>query len=254
MTLVKIEDSVRRCGSCQQPFFLASILGMLGLGVGAATAIFSVVYGVLLKPLPFLNPIGSCRSGDPSRASAEHHCPHRGELLGHARHEPDVRRARCFPRRELQPDRLRRPRRVSGARVSVGFFRAYACGPSLDGVRAGRRRTGRRRPARAPLARVVDAPIRCGPRHRRPTITLDGRSTTVLHIPAGTPWLDAANVFGRPPAPERGSRQLEYVAIGRLKPGVTFEAALQDIRRVVGALELVPENKGLGATLERSDV
>ena len=57
MRLVKIQDlraTLRLLR--QQPFFAASILGMLGLGVGAATAIFSVVYGVLLKPLPFPQP------------------------------------------------------------------------------------------------------------------------------------------------------------------------------------------------------
>src|SRR5579862_2297835 len=37
----------------RQPLFAAGIVGMLALGIGATTAIFSVVYGVLLKPLPF---------------------------------------------------------------------------------------------------------------------------------------------------------------------------------------------------------
>ena len=37
----------------KQPLFTGAILVMLALGIGATTAIFSVVQGVLLKPLPF---------------------------------------------------------------------------------------------------------------------------------------------------------------------------------------------------------
>src|SRR5262249_13771900 len=37
----------------RQPTFVAAIVLMLGLGLGSTTALFSVVYGVLLKPLPF---------------------------------------------------------------------------------------------------------------------------------------------------------------------------------------------------------
>jgi putative ABC transport system permease protein len=38
------------------PAFTALIVVVLGLGIGANTAIFSIVYGVLLKPLPFSDP------------------------------------------------------------------------------------------------------------------------------------------------------------------------------------------------------
>ena len=37
----------------RRPGFTAAAVITLGIGIGAVTAIFSVVYGVLLKPLPY---------------------------------------------------------------------------------------------------------------------------------------------------------------------------------------------------------
>src|SRR5262249_19055849 len=56
--LSKMLDTLRsswRLGR-RQPAFSSAIVGMLALGMGAATALFSVVHGVLLTPLPFPEP------------------------------------------------------------------------------------------------------------------------------------------------------------------------------------------------------
>ena len=43
-------------GLFRAPGFSVITVGTLALGIGATTAIFTVVNGVLLKPLPFENP------------------------------------------------------------------------------------------------------------------------------------------------------------------------------------------------------
>ena len=58
----------------KQPGFAAAAALTLALGIGATTAIFSVVYGVLLKPLPFDQPEGL--------VSVSHHAP-RGAGANH---------------------------------------------------------------------------------------------------------------------------------------------------------------------------
>ena len=58
----------------KQPAFASATVLTLALGIGATTAIFSVVYGVLLKPLPFKEPdrLVSVRQHAPHGAGTNH--------------------------------------------------------------------------------------------------------------------------------------------------------------------------------------
>ena len=58
----------------KQPAFASATVLTLALGIGATTAIFSVVYGVLLKPLPFNEPerLVTLRQHAPHGAGTNH--------------------------------------------------------------------------------------------------------------------------------------------------------------------------------------
>jgi putative ABC transport system permease protein len=114
--------------------FSCTVISTLALGIGANTAIFSVVYAALLKPLPYANP---------------------GELVSLSGFVPDLRSrfpSMAFRARDVQEFRrsnsvfsamaaLRSidfnltgdptPERVHGARVSANFFSLLGVQPKL---------------------------------------------------------------------------------------------------------------------------
>jgi putative ABC transport system permease protein len=241
----------------RQPFLAGIIVLMLGLGIGATTAIFSVVHGVLLQPLPFPEPdrLVSISGSRPDRGWDRvslteanfwdlHDMNHTFDELG-AWHGGSA----------ILTDRDQ-PEQVSASFVSSGFFRALGVRPvagrlfTADDDLAGSTRPvllshalWTRRYGSDPG--IVNRTIMFG----------SGPRLVVGVLPAGTPWLDSADLyvpFVRRADANRGS--FEYTAIGRLKPGVTTEAALSDLSGIARVLaERYPAaNEGLGVALDPS--
>jgi cell division protein FtsX len=114
----------------KSPGFTAISVLTLALGIGATTAIFSVVYGVLLRPLPYHNPQqlvqlweqsptgGRMRFADPNfdDVRAQNHC-----LSGFAVYESSI--STVIGKGE--------PARVSAASVTADFFQVMAVQPIL---------------------------------------------------------------------------------------------------------------------------
>ncbi|HEX7778819.1 MAG TPA: ABC transporter permease, partial [Vicinamibacterales bacterium] len=237
------------------PVFSAAIVLMLALGLGASTAMFSVVYGVLLKPLPFpeseriVQVWGALPARQLTRVSLTEANFWDMRDLNRAFEEFGALHGASFT---LTGEDLA-PERVSGASVSVGFLRALAVQPV-----AGRLFTPGEDEPGSPAERVILSNSFWRRRFGGDrevvgrTILLDNKPYAVVGVlPSGTPWLDFADVFVpfmRRSDANRGS--WEYVGVGRIKQGVTYEAAFADLERVARELEArYPENKGLGAAM-----
>src|SRR5215470_17158809 len=119
----------------KSPGFTAAAILMLALGIGATTAIFSIVEGILLRPLPFPDPDRLVILGDVLEGS---HC---ASCAGSSVTAPDIRnymrdtqsfshlggyRGRLF---ELSG--TGEPAAVNGARMSAEVFAALGVTPLL---------------------------------------------------------------------------------------------------------------------------
>jgi putative ABC transport system permease protein len=241
-----------------QPLFSAAVVGMLALGVGATTAIFSVVYGVLLKPLPFPEPdrIVQVWGSLPERGWRRSSLTEANFWDLHDRNRT-LEAFGALGGASFSLTGFELPERVSGSRVTTGFFRALGARPV-----AGRLfEPGEDEPGRGDGLVLVSHQFwmrRFGgdPAVVGRTLTLDNQTYAIIGVlPPGSPWLDAGDVFVpfvRRQNADRGS--FEYVGIGRLKQGVTFEAALADLSAIAKDLEkqYPATNKGLGIDMARS--
>ena len=240
----------------QQPVFSAAVILMLALGIGATTAIFTVVNGVLLRPLALR---------DPGRIVEVYQAiPHRNidrMVLAEA-NTWDVRDfTSVFSHVGISHSVAYSvtggadAERVGGLLVSAGFFDAMGITPIVGRVF----QPGDDEPT-APAQRVVlTEPLWVSRYARSPdivgrSIMLDGRSYEVIGVVPQEPATQVGDLiyvpFIRRTNGDRGS--WEYSVAGRLKPGVTQEAAEADLKRVAGLLRAHKENEGLELRLNPS--
>ncbi|HVD94477.1 MAG TPA: ABC transporter permease [Vicinamibacterales bacterium] len=222
---------------------IVAALAALALGIGANTAIFSIVAGVLLRPLPYQNPERLVMVWQDMRG--------RG---GPARDwtSPGLfvewrQRGNMFEElaavRGWMPNLtgIDEPERLRGAAVSAAYFAAL-------GVPAAVGRTFSEdddRPGGGPMAIISDALFtRLFSRDRGivgRTILLDGQATTVAGImpPGFDPPIIPADIWSPiridPSRAPRGMIVLRV--IGKLKPGITLAQAQAGMATIATQLE-----------------
>jgi len=239
------------------PAFTAVALVALALGIGANSAIFSVVRGVLLAPLPYGEPDrliavmeSNPRIGLPRfSVSLPNFADWRQE--NHAFAPLVACRATSFNLTAPGRD----PERLRGAKVTAGF-RELLRGP----MRLGRAfAAAEERPGAEPVAILGETLWRrlwsADPKILGRSIVLDGQPYTVIGIlprelalPAQTEvWVPLPVAIDEA---ERGAHR--FLAWGRLKPGVTLARAQGEMSGIAARLERDhrSSNDGWGVLLE----
>jgi putative ABC transport system permease protein len=226
----------------RRPVFSIIALSMLALGIGANTAIFSVVYTVLLKPLPFPEPERLVRIWESrieqgwDRASV---AP--GNFWDLREMNRTFEDLGAYRSSSANLTGMEIPERLSVGRVSAGFFgRVLAVRPVLG-------RTflpGEDQPSGESRVALLSHQFwqsRFGGDLSAldARLTLDGESYAVVGVlPAGRPWLDYADVYvPMVRSPEDIRSSFELAVIGRLRPGITQEGGRRDLEAVARRLE-----------------
>jgi putative ABC transport system permease protein len=231
----------------------------LGLGIGANTTMFSVINGLLLRPMPFKDPERLVHLDERALKAGF-------ESLGVS--FPDFTdwsaRSRSFERTALYTEdsftlagdsATERAERVEGARVSASLF-------PLLGVEAalGRHFLEEEDKPGAATAAIIGYGLwqrRFGgdPGVIGRSARIDGESATIVGVmPAGFGFPIKAEIW-KPRAEEfdeKGRGSHSAYGIGRLKPGVKIETARSEIEEVAAAIEREhPQtNKGVEGVVE----
>jgi len=234
------------------PAFTMTAMLALGLGTGAATAIFSVLDGVVLRPLPYVEPDRLVTLWDTNRAKG----------LSHEQISPvtflDYRAlnhvfvdAAAWWRPEFtltQPGQ--EPMRVNAVEASRNFFSVLGVSPALGpGFPSGEPLHELRVTEVVISHRLWQSRFGADPDIVGQVITLNGQSFTVLGVmPAGFGFPGDVDVWQRLRWDlSQHSRAAHFMeAVARLQPGVTLEAAAAELDALGGRLgaEFAATNEG----------
>jgi len=238
----------------RQPAFTAAVVLTLALGIGANTAIFSVVHGVLLRPLPYLNDgelmIIRTRfaSGQTETASLPDYTDWKSQNASFARMTAYAN----------SNDNLAavggEPERVPSARVVQDFFQTLGVTPAAgrwflpDEFVFGSHRV-------VVLSQGLwERRFGSDPAVIGRTITLNALPYTVVGVAPASMRLPAPAQLWSPyaydPAGQAPGRRSDFLAVvGRLKPGVSEARAQSDLdaigRRLATAFPRTNEGVGV---------
>src|SRR5262245_44610583 len=232
----RIARTLRRLG--RMPLFTSVAVLTLALGIGANTAIFSVIRGVLLKPLPFENAdrlVGVWHTAPGLGLPLINQAP--SLYLTYREGSRVFEESGMWANDAVAVTGTGEPERVTAIDVTDGVL------PTLDVQAAiGRRFTpdddSPKTPERGTLVHGYWARTSgSGPSVIGRTLTIDGRPHEIIGVlPASFRFLDTNPQLLLPMRINRAEvfvGNFSYQGVARLRPGVTIAEANKDIARLI---------------------
>jgi len=226
----------------QAPGFAVTAILVLALGIGATTAIFSLVEGILLRPLPFSHPDRLVLLGDHLRGSPNTPVTAR-EIGTYSSATGAFTSLGGYASTTYELSGGATPEQVYAARLTAGVFPTLGVQPIL-----GRVFTHQEEDAHQPFA-VLSYALWLNRYHRDPhvlgnSIDLDRKSYTIIGVmprsfrfPLQTGHLEQAQLwvpmsFTADELSDQSAGFWGYHIVARLKDGITLSQAAQDADRV----------------------
>jgi putative ABC transport system permease protein len=241
----------------KNPGFTAVAVIALALGIGANSAIFSVVNAVLLQPLPYRDPDRLVMVWeDNTKGGYPRNTPAAANFLDWREQSRVFEGMAAIANQSFALTGAGEPERIDGRRVSASLFPLLGVEPLLG--RAFLPEEDQPGAGRAVILSHGLWQRRFGsdPNITGKALTLNGESHTVVGVmpahfqfPAREDELWVPIAFTNEQAANRGTHYLQVVA--RLKPGVTVEQTQAEMSAIAARLqEQYPsQNTGVGAAV-----
>jgi predicted permease len=243
-------------GLLRQPAFSMVAVCSLALGIGANTAIFSVVNGVLLNPLPYPQPeqLVTLHQSKPNFETGAMPYPNFRDVQKQNQTFSSMAISRAFAFSLIGAGE---PERVNARLVSADYFSVLGLRPTIGRTFMPAEDESGSGPVALISEDLWQRKFSSAADVLGKGITLDDKSYTVVGvIPASFTLVRRVDVYvtlgqWNGPALKSRSAALGLHGIGRLKPGVTIEQARSDLNRVMLDLaNTYPEtNRGNGAAI-----
>ncbi len=237
----------------KKPGFTLVVVLTLALGIGANAAIFSVVKGVLLNPLPFPNPeqLVTFHQSKPNFDTGAIPYLNFVDLQRENQTFTSMAVARGAGFTLIG---VGDAERVTARMVTADFFNVYGIQPTFGRNFSAEDDRQGADPVTIISERLWIRKFNSASDLVGKSITLDDRSYTVIGITRGTSRESVTDVFvplgaWNVPMLKNRSSALGLHGVGRMKPGVTVEQANADLNRIMRTLaEAYPaNNKGHGS-------
>ncbi|MGH7554637.1 MAG: ABC transporter permease, partial [Longimicrobiales bacterium] len=236
--LIALRSFVRR------PAFAAAAVGTLMLGIGATTAVFSLVHGIVLRPLPYPHPerLAVLWERNIPRAKAENVVSMSNFEVWRERSRSFVAMAALAPHRGTIVGEV--PERVYGGEVTASWLDVVGVSPAIgrgfteSDVRQGSRvvvlSDGLWRERLGGDAAAVGG-----------TLVLGSEPYTIIGVmprafePPAFGWLGREQRYWVPlgPTPQNREWGRAFLVLGRLREDVSIDEADRELKTVARALE-----------------